>query len=63
MRLCVESLSVMEISARLGLHLGVAMVLVGDLSAAGHLVVQEETGEDGLSDETMTRVAEGLRLL
>ncbi|WP_051797460.1 DUF742 domain-containing protein [Catenuloplanes japonicus] len=62
-RLCVESLSVMEISARLGLHLGVAMVLVGDLSAAGHLVVQEETGEDGLSDETMTRVAEGLRLL
>ncbi|MFI5839363.1 DUF742 domain-containing protein [Catenuloplanes sp. NPDC051500] len=63
-RLCVESLSVMEISARLGLHLGVTMVLVGDLSAAGHLVVQEEDpAPDGPTEETMTRVAEGLRLL
>jgi hypothetical protein len=62
-RLCVESLSVIEISARLGLHLGVTMVLVGDLSAAGHLVVQEATDPGGPTEETMTRVADGLRLL
>lgn len=62
-RLCVESLSVMEISARLGLHLGVTMVLVGDLSAAGHLVVNEAPQPGGPTEETMTRVAEGLRSL
>ena len=37
--LCVEPLSVAEISARLRLHLGVTRILVGDLRAAGHLDV------------------------
>ncbi|MDR7279867.1 DUF742 domain-containing protein [Catenuloplanes atrovinosus] len=62
-RLCVESLSVVELSARLGLHLGVTMVLVGDLAAAGHLAVHETGEPDGPTEETMTRVADGLRSL
>jgi hypothetical protein len=61
-RLCVESLSVVEISARMGLHLGVVMILVGDLRAAGHLVVHEQD-PDGPDDETISRVADGLRAL
>ena len=62
-RLCVESLSVVEIGARLGLHLGVVLVLVGDLAAAGHLVVHESRGPGGPTEEIMLRVADGLRLL
>ncbi|GAB7041089.1 MULTISPECIES: DUF742 domain-containing protein [Catenuloplanes] len=62
-RLCVESLSVVEISARIGLHVGVTMVLVGDLAAAGHLVVHETTQPEGPSVEIMNRVADGLRSL
>ncbi|WP_306839680.1 DUF742 domain-containing protein [Catenuloplanes nepalensis] len=62
-RLCVESLSVVEISARLGLHVGVTMVLVGDLAAAGHLAVHERPMADGPTEEIMNRVADGLRSL
>src|SRR5262245_38692389 len=35
--LCREPMAVAEIAARLGLHLGVARVLVGDLIVSGHL--------------------------
>lgn len=37
LRLCEQPVSVAEVAARLGLHLGVARVLVGDLVALGHL--------------------------
>jgi hypothetical protein len=35
--LCRHPMAVAEVGARLGLHLGVARVLVGDLIVAGHL--------------------------
>lgn len=35
--LCRQPMAVAEVAARLGLHLGVARVLVSDLIAAGHL--------------------------
>ncbi len=38
--LCREPLAVVEVAARLGLHLGVARVLVGDLVACGHLTAR-----------------------
>jgi hypothetical protein len=58
--LCAETLSVAEISARLGLHLGVTRVLVGDLRAAGYLdvyVVDPMTPHD---PDTILRVMRGL---
>jgi hypothetical protein len=58
--LCVEPLSVAEISARLRLHLGVVRILVGDLRAAGQLDVH--VLENNFPDpETIMRVIRGLR--
>ncbi len=60
--LCVEPLSVAEISARLRLHLGVTRILVGDLRAAGQLdvhVLDNETPDP----ETIMRVIRGLRAI
>ena len=58
--LCVEPLSVAEISARLRLHLGVTRILVGDLRAAGHLEVHV-LDNDFPDPETIMRVIRGLR--
>jgi hypothetical protein len=58
--LCVEPLSVAEISARLRLHLGVTRILVGDLRAAGQLEVHV-LGNDFPDPETIMRVIRGLR--
>ena len=58
--LCVQPVSVAEISARLRLHLGVTRILVGDLRAAGQLdvhVLDNETPDP----ETIMRVIRGLR--
>ena len=60
--LCVEPVSVAEISARLRLHLGVTRILVGDLRAAGQLdvhVLDNETPDP----ETIMRVIRGLRAI
>jgi hypothetical protein len=38
--LCRQPMAVAEVAARLGIHLGVARVLVGDLIAAGHLAAR-----------------------
>jgi hypothetical protein len=62
--LCVEPMSVAEISARLGLHLGVTKILVGDLRAAGYLDVHVEDVRDydyGHDPETILRLIDGLR--
>jgi hypothetical protein len=60
--LCVEPLSVAEISARLRLHLGVTRILVGDLRAAGQLDVH--VLENNFPDpETIMRVIRGLRAI
>ena len=60
--LCVEPMSVAEISARLRLHLGVTKILVGDLRAAGHLDVHvlDERSPD---PDTILRVIRGLRAI
>ena len=60
--LCVEPLSVAEISARLKMHLGVTRILVGDLRAAGQLDVH--VLENDVPDpETIMRVIRGLRAI
>jgi hypothetical protein len=58
--LCVEPLSVAEISARLRMHLGVTRILVGDLRATGHLEVHV-LDNDFPDPETIMRVIRGLR--
>jgi hypothetical protein len=62
--LCVEPMSVAEISARLGLHLGVTKILVGDLRAAGYLDVHVEDVRDhdySHDPDTILRLIDGLR--
>lgn len=61
--LCVEPLSVAEISARLRLHLGVTKVLVSDLRAAGYLDVHVNDVEPAHDPDLILRVINGLRAL
>jgi hypothetical protein len=59
--LCVEPLSVAEVSARLRLHLRVTRILVSDLRAGGH--VEVVTGKTDSTDDAdlIHRVINGLR--
>jgi hypothetical protein len=59
--LCAEPVSVAEISAKLGLHLGVTKILVGDLRVAGHLDVHTSDVDASHDPETILRVINGLR--
>jgi hypothetical protein len=61
--LCIEPISVAEISARLGLHLGVTRILVGDLRAAGLVNVHTQDATLPHSPETILRVMRGLRAI
>lgn len=63
--LCVETRSVAEVAAHLGLPLGVVKVLVGDLAEAGLVQIQEPSllFGDRTSLEFMERVLDGLRAL
>jgi hypothetical protein len=61
--LCVEPVSVAEISARLSLHLGVTRILVADLRAAGYLDVHVTDTLSPLSPDTILRVMHGLRTI
>ncbi|MEZ5255594.1 MAG: DUF742 domain-containing protein [Ilumatobacteraceae bacterium] len=57
-------LSVAEISAHLHLHLGIARVLVGDLVAAGHVVVSETRNDPAGPDlPTLERLLDDLQAL
>jgi hypothetical protein len=58
--LCREPHAVIEVAARLGLHLGVARVLVGDLVATGHLVVRRPDLDPARRMEIIERVIRGL---
>ncbi len=60
--LCVEPLSVAEISARLRMHLGVTRILVGDLRAAGQLDVHVMDA-DFPDPDTILRVIRALRAI
>lgn len=61
--LCREPRSVAELAARVGVPLGVARVLVGDLAAAGAVAVHRAPGADGPDLALMERVLSGLRKL
>ncbi|MBT8226714.1 MAG: DUF742 domain-containing protein, partial [Dactylosporangium sp.] len=61
--LCAQPMSVAEISAQLGLHLGVTKVLVNDLRATGHLEVHCAGTDNVRSPDTILRVIHGLRAL
>lgn len=61
--MCGTSVSVAEISARLGLHLGVTKVLVSDLHAAGRVFVHTEDVSTPFSTEIILRVMHGLRAI
>ena len=62
--LCREPMSVAEVSARVGIPLGVARVLVGDLLSDGHVQVHRATVGDARPDvRLLTRVLDGLQAL
>ena len=61
--LCGDPLSVAEIAARLSLHLGVVRVLVGDLSAEGHLSVYLPNADAPTDVDTLLKVIRGLRAI
>ena len=61
--LCVEPVSVAEISARLGLHLGVTRVLVCDLRDSGYLDVHVADTLAANDPEIILRVMRGLRAI
>jgi hypothetical protein len=60
-QLCSYPQSVAEIAASLSLHLGVVRVLVGDLSADGHLSVHLPDAGIAGDVDTLLRVIRGLR--
>jgi hypothetical protein len=60
---CVGPVSVAEISARVGLHLGVTKILVSDLHAAGYLEVHTFDATIPHNPETILRVIRGLRAI
>ncbi|TVZ90397.1 DUF742 domain-containing protein [Streptomyces sp. BK340] len=61
--LCREPLSVAEISARLGLHLNVVRVLVGDLYAEGRVTAYLPEFDASQDVDTLRRVIRGLRAI
>ncbi len=61
--MCGDPLSVAEIAAQLSLHLGVVRVLVGDLSAEGHLSVYLPNADAPTDVDTLLRVIRGLRAI
>lgn len=62
--LCASPQSVAEISAHLGLHLGVARVLVGDLAGEGFIAVHRPNHVGDRPDlRLLERVLDGLQAL
>lgn len=61
--LCRSPRSVAEVAVHVGVPLGVARVLVGDLAAAGVVAVHGGAGPDGPDLALMQRVLSGLRKL
>jgi hypothetical protein len=60
---CDAATSVAEVSARVGLHLGVTRVLINDLRTAGVLRVYTMDTTQPHSPETILRVIRGLRAI
>ncbi|GAB3159829.1 DUF742 domain-containing protein [Amycolatopsis sp. NPDC004378] len=65
-QLCLRQRSVAEVAAHLGVPLGVARVLIGDLLIAGQVAIRETLAADASHDERndlLERVLSGLRAL
>jgi Protein of unknown function (DUF742) len=62
-RLCTSTRSVAEVAALLGLHIGVARVLVADLAAVGYLVVQRPSLPLAQDPHLIERVIRGLEAI
>jgi hypothetical protein len=59
--LCLEqAYAVAEVAARLGLHLGVTRILVGDLIVSGHLSVRRPERDRRRQAAIIERVIQGL---
>jgi hypothetical protein len=58
--LCSRPLAVAEVAAKLGLHLGVVRVLVGDLLAMGYLTVSDRVLRQQDQVRIIERVIDGL---
>lgn len=61
--LCREPISVAEVAARIGVPIGVARVLVGDLAADGLVDVHRPNGGDRTDLKLLERVLGGIRAL
>jgi len=61
--LCRETKSVAEIAAILGLHIGVARVLVADLASLGYVTVHRPIAQLSQDLHTIERVIRGLEAL
>jgi hypothetical protein len=59
--LCSEPLAVAEVAARLRLHVGVAQVLIGDLTHQGLVATFQPTDDVTHDVGTILRVIDGLR--
>jgi hypothetical protein len=61
--MAVRPVTLVEIGAALGVPVGVARVLVGDLAASGYLAVHgaPSTADGNPTPEILTRLLEGLR--
>jgi len=58
--LCAHPYAVAEVAARLGLHLGVTRILVGDLVVSGHLSVRRPERDLHRRADIIERVIRGL---
>ncbi|NJC67782.1 DUF742 domain-containing protein [Planosporangium flavigriseum] len=61
--LCAQPISIAEVAARLGLHLGVARVLVSDLIEAGYLAVRRPDVGLPQNKKIIERVIRGLQAI
>lgn len=62
-RLCLVSMSVAEVAARLDLHIGVARVLVADLADLGYLCVERPSLPNSQNPNLIERVIRGLEAI
>src|SRR2546423_7766021 len=61
--LCTTTQSVAEVAAKLGLHIGVARVLVADLAASGYLTVSRPSFPLSQDAKLIERVIRGLEAI
>ena len=61
--LCRTTLAVAEIAVQLGLHIGVARVLVADLEASGYVIVRRPGTTMANDLDTIERVIRGLEAI